>query len=213
MALRGNLKDFSLPDVFQLVTFSRKTGVLRIVRGDGAEGSVWFREGEVFFAQSNWNHEQLGHRLVRGQRITPQALKRALELRAAEPEGGRRLGAILVDEGYITERVLESFVQEQIQDSIFDLMRWDEGDFDFEQMPEAVEEDIGLSVSIENIIMEGSRRLEEWNRIRKKIPSTDVVFKMATAPGRGDLRDLAQADRVEPAASRRRDPVGRRPRR
>ena len=185
MALRGNLKDFSLPDVFQLVTFSRKTGVLRIKRGDGAEGSVWFRDGDVFFAQSNWNHEPLGHGLVRGQRITPQALNRALEIRAKEPEGGRRLGAILVDEGYITERVLESFVQEQIQDSIFDLMRWDEGEFDFEQMPEAVEEDIGLSVSIENIIMEGSRRLEEWNRIRKKIPSTDVVFKMATAPGEG----------------------------
>ena len=50
MALRGNLKDFSLPDVFQLVTFSRKTGVLRIKRADGAEGSVWFRDGDVFFA-------------------------------------------------------------------------------------------------------------------------------------------------------------------
>ena len=36
MALRGNLRDFSLPDVFQLVTFSRKTGVLRITREGGA---------------------------------------------------------------------------------------------------------------------------------------------------------------------------------
>ena len=64
MALRGNLKDFSLPDVFQLVTFSRKSGVLRIKRADGAEGSVWFREGDVFFAQSNWHSELLGERLV-----------------------------------------------------------------------------------------------------------------------------------------------------
>ena len=69
MALRGNLRDFSLPDVFQLVTFSRKTGVLRIKRQDGAEGSVWFREGDVFFAQSNWHHEPLGERLVRAQRL------------------------------------------------------------------------------------------------------------------------------------------------
>ena len=91
----------------------------------------------------------------------------------------------MIDEGYITDKVLESFVSEQIQETIFDLMRWDEGDFDFEAMPEAVEEDIGLSVSIENVIMEGSRRLEEWTRIKKKIPSVDVVFKMATAPGEG----------------------------
>jgi len=81
--------------------------------------------------------------------------------------------------------VLSSFVSEQIQETIFDLMRWDEGDFDFEAIPEAVEEDIGLSVSIENVIMEGSRRLEEWTRIKKKIPSVDVVFKMATAPSEG----------------------------
>lgn len=184
MALRGNLKDFSLPDVFQLVQLSGKTGVLRIV-GPDAEGSIWFRDGNVFFAQSNWRREQLGERLVAAQRITPAALARALDLRAAEPEGGRRLGEILVNEGYITQQVLESFVQEQIQDTIFDLMRWDEGDFDFEVLPEVVHEDIGLAVSVENIVMEGSRRLEEWQRIKKKVPSTDMVFKMATAPGEG----------------------------
>jgi len=184
MALRGNLKDFSLPDVFQLVTFSKKTGVLRIARADGAKGSVWFRDGEVFFAQSNWHAELLGERLVRAEKITPAALARALETRAADGEA-RRLGQILVAEGYITENVLESFVQDQIQDTIFDLMRWDEGDFDFEVLPEIVDEDIGLSISIENVIMEGSRRLEEWTRIKKKVPSMGIVFKMATAPGEG----------------------------
>ncbi len=184
MALRGNLRDFSLPDVFQLVTLSGKTGVLRIKRAD-AEGSVWFREGNVFFAQSDWHREPLGTRLVTGGRITPSALAKALDLQRIEPPGGRRLGQILVDEGYTTDKVLESFVQEQIQDTIFDLFRWDEGDFDFEDLAEAPEEDIGLSVSIENIVMEGSRRLEEWTRIKKKIPSMGVVFKMATAPGEG----------------------------
>ena len=183
MALRGNLKDFSLPDVFQLVTFSKKTGVLRIKRADGTNGSVWFRDGDVFFAQSNWHGEPLGERLVAASRITPSALSRALEIRKENTD--RRLGQILVDEGYITDKVLEAFVQEQIQDTIFDLMRWDEGDFDFEVLPEVVDEDIGLSVSIENIVMEGSRRLEEWARIKKKIPSMDIVFKMATAPGEG----------------------------
>ncbi|MDY0341886.1 MAG: DUF4388 domain-containing protein, partial [Coriobacteriia bacterium] len=183
MALRGNLKDFSLPDVFQLVQLSGKTGVLRVVSPD-AEGSIWFRDGDVFFAQSNWRHDLLGARLVSAQRITPAALKRALEIHASE-SGSRRLGEILVSEGYITQQMLETFVQEQIEDTIFDIMRWDEGDFDFEALPEVVHEDIGLAVSVENIVMEGSRRLEEWNRIKKKVPSADMVFKMATAPGEG----------------------------
>ena len=185
MALRGSLKDFSLPDVFQLITFSRKTGVLRISGPGDASGAVWFRDGEVFFAQSNWHHDLLGERLVAARKITPSALEKALEIRHAESEGGRRLGQVLVAEGYITEKVLEAFVQEQIQDTIFDLMRWEDGEFDFELLPEVVDEDIGLTVSIENVIMEGSRRLDEWARIRKKVPSMDVVFKMATAPGEG----------------------------
>jgi hypothetical protein len=160
--------------------------VLRIRREDGAQGSVWFRDGDVFFAQSNWRTEPLGERLVRAQRITPMALERALELRALEPaEGGKRLGEILVEGGFITDKVLEAFVQEQMQDTVFDLMRWDDGDFEFEAMPEVLDEDIGMAVSIENVIMEGSRRLDEWVRIKKKIPSTDIVFKMATAPGEG----------------------------
>ncbi|GAB4273414.1 MAG: hypothetical protein Kow0056_00390 [Coriobacteriia bacterium] len=184
MALRGNLRDFSLPDVFQLVAFSRKTGVLRI-KGRDAEGTVWFREGEVFFAQSDWKREPLGQRMVASGRLTAAALGRALELQKSGAAGDKRLGQILVDEGYISEQVLETFVQEQIQDTVFDLMRWDEGEFDFEPIELPAEEDIGLSVSIENIIMEGSRRLEEWNRIKKKIPSMDIVFKMATAPGEG----------------------------
>jgi len=184
MALRGNLKDFSLPDVFQLVQLSRKTGVLRIAGAEG-EGSIWFREGEVFFAQSDWRTDRFGERLVNAQRITPAALERGLEIQTAEAPHGRRLGEILVAEGYITRQVLETFVLDQIQDTIFDLMRWDEGRFDFEVLPEVLHEDIGLAVSVENIVMEGSRRLEEWQRVRKKVPSMDMVFKMATAPGEG----------------------------
>ena len=184
MALRGSLTDFSLPDVLQLIALSRKTGLLRMNRDDGAEGDIWFRDGDVFFAQSNWQREKIGTRLIDAQKITQSALDRALDIHAADPER-RRIGQILIDEGYITSAVLESFVQEQIQDSVFDLMRWPSGNFAFDILPDVVDEDIGLSVSIENIIMEGSRRLEEWERIKSKVPSMDIVFKMAAAPGEG----------------------------
>ncbi len=178
-----------------------------------AEGSVWFRDGEVFFAQSNW-HSRTARRASRSRAAhhAAGARARALRARRTRAEEGRRLGEILVDEGYITDKVLEAFVSEQIQDTIFDLMRWDEGDFDFEATPEVVDEDIGLSVSIENVVMEGSRRLEEWTRIKKKIPSTDIVFKMATAPGEGTFEISLKPMRVEPPAPRRRHAERRRAR-
>ena len=43
--LRGSLDDFTLPDIFRLLSFSKKTGKLEIVRGAG-DGKVYFRDGE-----------------------------------------------------------------------------------------------------------------------------------------------------------------------
>ena len=183
MVLRGSLTDFSLPDVFELIRQSRKTGVLRVQRSD-AEGSIWFRDGEVFFATSDWRRELLGQRLVAAGKITASALARALALRETEPADGRRLGTILVDEGYLSPQALEAFVQEQIQDTIFDLMRWEQGTFFFEPLTEIpADEDIGLSVSAVNIVVEGSRRIEEWNRIRRRIPNVATVYRMTAGTG------------------------------
>lgn len=184
MALEGNLKDFSLADMFRLLSSGRKTGTLHLERPD-AEGKVCFKKGRVFFATSNWNRESLGRRLVKAGVISEKQLRQALGLQKIQKKekADRRLGQILVDEGYLDSKVLESFIQDQINDTLFDLFRWEEGNLRFEPDELAEEEDIGISVSVENIIMESSRRLELWNRIRQKIPTLSTSFVMASAPG------------------------------
>ena len=184
MALEGNLKDFSLEDMFRLLASGRKTGTLYMERSD-AEGKVCFKKGRVFFASSNWNRESLGRRLVKASVISEKQLRQALGLQKIQKKekANRRLGQILVDEGYLDSKVLENFIQEQINDTLFDLFRWEEGELRFEADEACEKEDIGISVSVENIIMESARRLELWNRIRQKIPSLDTRFIMASSPG------------------------------
>jgi len=184
VALEGNLKDFSIADMFRLLASGRKTGVLHLARPDG-QGKVCFSKGRVFFATSNWHRESLGRRLVRAGVISEKQLRQALGLQKIQKKemAGRRLGQILVDEGYMDGKLLETFIQDQINDTLFDLFRWEEGDLRFEPDESCDEEDIGISVSVENIIMEASRRLELWGRIRQKIPSMDTEFVMASTPG------------------------------
>jgi hypothetical protein len=182
MALKGSLKDFSLPDLFQLLNFSKKNGTLNLVRGN-SRGYICFRNGEVFFATTNWKRQSLGMKLVGAGLITKEQLNEALELQRKEAKG-QRLGQILVRLGYITQEQLEVFVEEQIQDAVFEMLRWTDGEFEFQPGVVFPEEDIGLSISTEELIMEGSRRLDEWNRIEKKIPHLDVVFRMKTMQGR-----------------------------
>ncbi|MCE5190525.1 MAG: DUF4388 domain-containing protein [Actinomycetia bacterium] len=184
MALEGNLKDFSLADMFRLLASGRKTGTLYLEHPD-AQGKVCFKKGRVFFASSNWHRESLGRRIVKASVISEKQLRQALGLQKIQKKekADRRLGQILVDEGYLDAKVLETFIQEQINDTLFDLFRWEEGQLRFEGDETCEEEDIGISVSVENIIMESSRRLELWSRIRQKIPSLETQFVMASAPG------------------------------
>ena len=182
MALKGSLKDFSLPDLFQLLNFGKKNGTLNLIRGQ-ARGYICFRNGEVFFATTNWKRQSLGMKLLGAGIITRAQLEEALELQKTTARG-QRLGQLLIRLGYITKEQLEVFVEEQIQDAVFEMLRWTDGEFEFQPGVVFPEEDIGLSISTEELIMEGSRRLDEWNRIEKKIPNLDAVFKMTSMQGR-----------------------------
>jgi hypothetical protein len=170
--------------MFRLLASGRKSGTLHLDRPD-AQGKVCFDKGRVFFASSNWNRESLGRRLVKAGVISEKQLRQALGLQKIQKKekAGRRLGQILVDEGYLDSKVLENFIHDQINDTLFDLFRWEEGNLRFEGDESCDDEDIGIAVSVENIIMEASRRLEIWNKIREKIPSLNTVFTMAAAPG------------------------------
>jgi hypothetical protein len=52
MALQGNLEDFELTDVFQLIQLGQKDGGLRIQAEDDV-GIVYFRDGMVIHAKTN----------------------------------------------------------------------------------------------------------------------------------------------------------------
>ena len=187
MPLKGSLKDFNLPDLFQLIHFGKKNGTLNITSGD-ARGYVCFRDGNVFFATQNWKRPPLGLRLVHSGLVNENQVEEALDLQRTTRKG-RRFGNILVELGYLTRESLEVFIEEQIRDAVFNLLRWTDGVFDFDPNQVFPEEDIGLSMSTEDLIMEGSRRLDEWYQIEKKVPALDAVFTVIKVPG-GDTPDI-----------------------
>ncbi len=173
----GNLKDFGLEAIFQLINSEKRTGTLHIVRKSGdAEGFVYFRGGKIFGAVSNFNRQPIGERLVDAGHITQDDLHRALEVQR-NAERRHKLGQILISEGLITNEILRTFVKEQIQNTVFDLMPWADGDFRFfeDQLPGA--EDMGLLLSARKILSKGSARLDEWERIGTRVPSLNSVFQ------------------------------------
>jgi len=184
VALEGNLKDFSLADMFRLLQTGAKSGVLH-VDAPNASGTVCFRDGLVFHASAGKASDPVAKRLSRAGVISEKQLRQAQGLMKIQKKdkANRKLGQILVDEGYLEASVLEDFVREQVSDALFDLLRWQEGDLRFEPDEVCGDADIGIAVAVDSVMADAGKRLEIWNKILEKIPSMDTRFAMASGPG------------------------------
>jgi tetratricopeptide (TPR) repeat protein len=174
MAIEGPLRELSIQDVLQLLELARKTGVLT-VRSDGLndEAIVHFIRGEIVFAVRRRSTRRLGQLLIRAGRLTQRELERALQLQRADPT--RRLAEILLEMGSVSDTELEQQLRFQMEESIYELMAWQEGYFRFEERTDVAQERLIVRVRVESLLMEGARRIDEWTRLESKVPSAESV--------------------------------------
>lgn len=176
MALAGTLKDFSLADIFQLISFQRKTGVLTLKNLDQTV-TVSVINGAIVSADSLPKRldDHLGQVLVRQGIITADQLEKALQ---TQRETMQKMGYILTHSNFITIEALKEALQTQISQIIYRLFKWTDGHYEFAQT-DAVEydKDYISPIQIENVLMEGMRMLDEWPIINKKILNFQMVFR------------------------------------
>jgi hypothetical protein len=187
--LQGNLREFSLPNIFQLVKMSAKSGALTI-RRDKAWGRIYFTKGLINYAFSVPQQLPLGERLVRGGKLPAGQLKKALtQQRKAGPDGPR-IGALLLERGLIERADLEEAVRDQIQDAAFDFFSWSDGEFEFSAEERPDDQDILVEMNVENVIMEGCRRIDEWELIFEHLGSLERIPHLAYNVGVEDRAEV-----------------------
>lgn len=173
MKLEGSLDAFSLPDIFQLLSFTKKSGGLHLRRAT-TRGSVYFRDGSVTGASSDDGRQALARRLVGAAGVGETELSAAVERAANEGIGVSRA---LLDAGAVDPDFLRSLVAEQVVDAVFDLLRWSEGDFSF-TVDEPGPDDVGISVGVEPVVNDARSRLEAWDHACRVVPSPETVLAL-----------------------------------
>lgn len=191
MALEGPLKDLHIQDVFQLLDLGRKSGVLRVTSElRQTAGTVCFDRGGVVAAAVGSDPQPLGARLIRTAKITAADLDRARSIQSGGDD--RRLGDILVSLGAISRRELHRQLKAQIEEAVFELLRWSEGYFRFEEgaaCHAAVEAPVRFPT--EALLMEAARRIDEWSRIGSKVSHLRLVPRLPAPEAQGsDPLDL-----------------------
>lgn len=173
MKLEGSLDAFSLPDVFQLLSLTKKSGGLHLTNGQ-ASGVVYFADGSVTGAISDISRQALARRLVGLGAADDAALRRAVERGASEGAGVARA---LLEAGGVDSSLVKRLALEQAVDAVFDLLRWPNGDFAF-AMGEENPDDVGLAVSADKVVADATARRDSWESLSRLIPSPEVVLTM-----------------------------------
>ena len=198
LVLAGCLGDMALPDLLSFFNMFRKTGVLHFHLQQG-EKSLYFHKGEIVFATSTFVKEDLGEILFATGKVERDALERA----RAIAQGRTTLGKVLVESGAVSPKDLWLTVRAQVEGIVYHLFTIDRGSFSFVAKTLDKEQIIRLSMSTQNIIMEGLRRQDEGALFMRKIISLEHYPKATDklpsdlSPNEKKLYSLARLGQIQ----------------
>lgn len=171
VAMRGDLESFAIADVISMINLGRKTGILSFVFSEATK-SLFILKGDIVYATSSLPGDRLGESLVRAGKITRQQLEGVLR----ESRGGGMLGRLLVGRGFLSPKELYLGVKRQVEEIIYSLFVLKKGVFFFFEGEFPLEGLTRISMSAQNLVMEGIRRVDEWSLFREKIPAGELVL-------------------------------------
>lgn len=188
MRLEGTLDAFSLPDIFQLLSFTQKTGTLHL-RREGAHGAVHLRAGSVTGGRADVHCQELGRRLLGTGLVDDEVLAVAAEELAGDET--LSLAQLLAEKGKLDVDTVRGLAAEQANDAIFSLLRWPDGEFAF-VVGESDPDDLGALLPVDQVVAEGERRLAAWAELVESVPTPDAVVVVNASPD--DAPELSRAE-------------------
>ncbi len=179
MALKGNLRDFNLTQLLNLINLARKTGTLSI-EASGQQAQISFKEGKLVFASLGDQDGHLAQVLYKAGRLSQEQTRTILS--RAGTTSNKRLGMMLIEAGHLSQDDILRSVRQHTQDVVFRVFTWPVGTFRFEPNVLPPEDRITVPINLENIIMEGTRRVKEWEQLQDELPNLDMALRFTDRP-------------------------------
>jgi Domain of unknown function (DUF4388) len=186
MALKGNLRDFTVTQLLNLINLAHKTGTLTV---EGPSETAWvsFRDGKLIYAQMGNEDGTLVGVLRKGDKLSS---RQAQVIKAnAGGKSDKELGLLLINAGYLTQQEILTCLRSYVLDIVYRLFTWVEGFFRFDADVLPPNDRIIIRVDLENVIIEGSRRVREWEQLQEEIPNLDMALNFVERPG-ANIRDV-----------------------
>jgi hypothetical protein len=176
----GRLGEVGVADLISFLNMFRKSGILHFAFAGGSK-ELYFQNGEVVFAVSTFPEEDLGEILFALGKVDREILQKARQSVA----GHTTIGKILVDKGMVASKDLWQATRHQVETIVYHLFTFHQGNFSFLAKSLEQEEILRLSLSTQNLIMEGLRRVDESALYMRRIRSLDALVLPADPAAEG----------------------------
>jgi hypothetical protein len=186
MALKGNLRDFTVTQLLNLINLAQKTGTLAI-EGPNEVAFISFQGGKLIYAQIGKVDSSLTAILTKAGKMTAKQSE-VIKSHAGD-KSDKELGLLLINAGYLTQQDILSGIHDYVLEIVYQLFTWIDGFFRFDANILPPGDSITIKLDLENIIMEGSRRVQEWERLQDELPNLSMALDFVERPG-ANIRDV-----------------------
>ena len=180
MALEGNVKDFGLSEIFQLIALQKKSGLLSVTADETMV--IFFKEGMLISTRDRRGdlRDPLRDYLTNYGFLSHEETARIDKI---QKETGMDLTDILLSEKYFSEEELTTIFIDQIQETMQEVLSWPKSYYKFNigsQVLQGVKS--FASMKVEGILMESMRRIDEFPEMLRIFPSEKMTIKQLAMP-------------------------------
>ena len=197
--VKGSLLQIPFPKVLNFINQAGKSGILALSQAK-RKVHIHFDRGEIVYVTSSYFPEMgLGDFLMKEGKITLQVQEESVDrARAAK----MKQGAYLVEKGYLSPHDLYEALNKQVQEKLFSLFTWVEGDFYFKEGGIVDEEHRILNISFPVLLYRGVRshlpmerppvefRGRKENKLLKRLAGRFKVEDLRLGPGETRVYNL-----------------------
>lgn len=172
LSIQGTLADTTVPDLFRTIVRSGETAILTLEAGP-RQDAIYFAEGRIIFASSTDQDVGLAETLLRTGELNLQQYQNVMERLTVS----RRVGAMLVELGYLKPEELTRAVERQASAIVMNALRFRAGNYNIEFTSDFPSEIITLQLATERLILDGVRTIDFWSLIMRGIGKLDRLLE------------------------------------
>ncbi|MFQ5457591.1 MAG: DUF4388 domain-containing protein [Myxococcota bacterium] len=169
--LSGDLSRIEIAGLVNFLSMSRMTGVLLLLNGKRRKG-LHFKSGELVFAESDDRDDRIGEVLVRLGKLN----QRQLDAISHKYPKNMKIGRFMVQQELISPQTLWEGIRQQVREIFFGCLETEAGVFFFLGTGKEPTYELNLSLSTQNLLLEGVQRKDELSYFRKRILSDDIIL-------------------------------------